>query len=258
MIALWFHELTGRDRVSVKPHASPVLHAINYLLGDLDGRYLPTLRSNASYPTSRSSGCRACSPPRLGGGHSQVGSPDHGALRAARLTLLAEKISPAQLRTGIREDSVRVLGLLVGVLVEPFEGGGDTRDRRRAVGRRPSGPRTAPYQHRVVRRRVVRTASARYPVPASARCPPVAAFPALAVSRVSGARRRRCARQFPCIRRTIHYSVAMLPVAHSRYGLRRWQRREHTTVAQRQEPRRYRHTATVARQRQDRCPPRHT
>src|SRR5690625_1650297 len=36
MTALWFSELTARDRVSVKPHASPVLHAINYLLGNLD------------------------------------------------------------------------------------------------------------------------------------------------------------------------------------------------------------------------------
>src|SRR4051812_47671304 len=33
MVALWFSELTSADRVSVKPHASPVLHAINYLLG---------------------------------------------------------------------------------------------------------------------------------------------------------------------------------------------------------------------------------
>jgi pyruvate dehydrogenase E1 component len=32
-VALWFAELTGTDRVSVKPHASPVLPAIQYLLG---------------------------------------------------------------------------------------------------------------------------------------------------------------------------------------------------------------------------------
>jgi pyruvate dehydrogenase E1 component len=36
MTALWLHNLTAQDRVSVKPHASPVLHAINYLLGELD------------------------------------------------------------------------------------------------------------------------------------------------------------------------------------------------------------------------------
>lgn len=44
MTALWFSELTALDRVSVKPHASPVLHAINYLLGTLDESYLSTLR----------------------------------------------------------------------------------------------------------------------------------------------------------------------------------------------------------------------
>src|SRR4051812_40015905 len=43
MVALWFAELTDTDRVSVKPHASPVLHAIQYLLGDLDRKYLTTL-----------------------------------------------------------------------------------------------------------------------------------------------------------------------------------------------------------------------
>ena len=33
MTALWFRHLRPQDRVAVKPHASPVLHAINYLLG---------------------------------------------------------------------------------------------------------------------------------------------------------------------------------------------------------------------------------
>jgi pyruvate dehydrogenase E1 component len=54
MVALWFHSLRGEDRVSVKPHASPVLHAINYLLGDLDAEYLTTLRAMGglqSYPS---------------------------------------------------------------------------------------------------------------------------------------------------------------------------------------------------------------
>ena len=44
MTALWFDALTAADRVSVKPHASPVLHAINALLGRLDPSYLPRLR----------------------------------------------------------------------------------------------------------------------------------------------------------------------------------------------------------------------
>ncbi len=54
VVALWFHDLTSLDRVSVKPHASPVLHAVNYLLGDLDASYLSTLRAKGglqSYPS---------------------------------------------------------------------------------------------------------------------------------------------------------------------------------------------------------------
>lgn len=54
MVALWFHSLRPQDRVSVKPHASPALHAINYLLGDLDRKYLTTLRAKGglqSYPS---------------------------------------------------------------------------------------------------------------------------------------------------------------------------------------------------------------
>ena len=53
MTSLWFGHLRAQDRVSVKPHASPVLHAINYLLGELDESYLPTLRAFGglqSYP----------------------------------------------------------------------------------------------------------------------------------------------------------------------------------------------------------------
>jgi len=54
MTSLWFKHLTPGDRVSVKPHASPVLHAINYLLGELDESYLTTLREFGglqSYPS---------------------------------------------------------------------------------------------------------------------------------------------------------------------------------------------------------------
>ena len=40
MTALWFKYLKAEDQVSVKPHASPILHAINYLLGNLDKDYL--------------------------------------------------------------------------------------------------------------------------------------------------------------------------------------------------------------------------
>ena len=54
MTALYFAHLRGADRVSVKPHAAPVLHAINFLLGRLDASYLPRLREYGglqSYPS---------------------------------------------------------------------------------------------------------------------------------------------------------------------------------------------------------------
>jgi len=54
MTSLWFEQLQPGDRVSVKPHASPVLHAVNYLLGELDASYLTTLRAFGglqSYPS---------------------------------------------------------------------------------------------------------------------------------------------------------------------------------------------------------------
>jgi pyruvate dehydrogenase E1 component len=54
MTALYFDYLDAADRVSVKPHASPVFHAIQYLLGNLDRSYLTTLRAFGglqSYPS---------------------------------------------------------------------------------------------------------------------------------------------------------------------------------------------------------------
>ena len=54
MTALWFSFLRAEDRVSVKPHASPVFHSIAYLLGDLDRSYLTRLREFGglqSYPS---------------------------------------------------------------------------------------------------------------------------------------------------------------------------------------------------------------
>ncbi len=54
MTTLWFRHLREGDRVSVKPHASPVLHAINYLLGELDETHLQSLRAFGglqSYPS---------------------------------------------------------------------------------------------------------------------------------------------------------------------------------------------------------------
>ncbi|OAN44114.1 pyruvate dehydrogenase [Chloroflexus islandicus] len=45
MTTLYLHYLRPGDRVSVKPHASPVYHALQYLLGRLDVRYLTQLRA---------------------------------------------------------------------------------------------------------------------------------------------------------------------------------------------------------------------
>jgi pyruvate dehydrogenase E1 component len=54
MTALYFKFLESEDRVSVKPHASPVFHAIQFLMGNLDQKYLTQLRSVGglqSYPS---------------------------------------------------------------------------------------------------------------------------------------------------------------------------------------------------------------
>ncbi|MFZ4664724.1 MAG: 1-deoxy-D-xylulose-5-phosphate synthase N-terminal domain-containing protein, partial [Caldilineaceae bacterium] len=45
LTALYFHYLQTGDRVSIKPHASPVFHAVQYLLGQLPREYLTTLRA---------------------------------------------------------------------------------------------------------------------------------------------------------------------------------------------------------------------
>lgn len=54
MTSLWVSTCVRRTRVSVKPHASPVLRAIEYLLGLLGAKYLTTLREFGglqSYPS---------------------------------------------------------------------------------------------------------------------------------------------------------------------------------------------------------------
>ena len=44
MTSLYFDFMRAGDRISVKPHASPVFHAIQFLLGNLDQGYLKRLR----------------------------------------------------------------------------------------------------------------------------------------------------------------------------------------------------------------------
>ncbi|MFP5456554.1 MAG: transketolase, partial [Alphaproteobacteria bacterium] len=54
MSALYFHALRPQDRVAVKPHAGPVLHAIHYLLGNQSLDQLQRFRALGgaqSYPS---------------------------------------------------------------------------------------------------------------------------------------------------------------------------------------------------------------
>ena len=54
MAALYFHALGPNDRVAVKPHAGPVLHAIHYLLGSQSSEALENFRGFGgaqSYPS---------------------------------------------------------------------------------------------------------------------------------------------------------------------------------------------------------------
>src|SRR5215217_2167962 len=54
MAALYFHALGPNDRVAVKPHAGPVLHAIHYLLGSQTREQLQNFRGFGgmqSYPS---------------------------------------------------------------------------------------------------------------------------------------------------------------------------------------------------------------
>jgi pyruvate dehydrogenase E1 component len=54
LTSLYMYHLTAQDRVRVKPHSSPFFHSIQYLLGNLDKKYLTMLRSAGglqSYPS---------------------------------------------------------------------------------------------------------------------------------------------------------------------------------------------------------------
>jgi pyruvate dehydrogenase E1 component len=54
MTTLWFCHLGRDDKVAIKPHASPVYHAIKYLTGELDRSYLTRLRRRGglqAYPS---------------------------------------------------------------------------------------------------------------------------------------------------------------------------------------------------------------
>src|SRR5690606_17240316 len=59
MTALYFHVLRPQDRVAVKPHAGPVFHAIQYLMGNLPLEKLRNFRGyggTQSYPSRTKDG----------------------------------------------------------------------------------------------------------------------------------------------------------------------------------------------------------
>ena len=135
MVALWFHELTALDRVSVKPHASPVLHAINYLLGDLDPAYLPTLRAK---------GGLQCYPSRIKDPDTvdfSTGSVGIGATAAAvggdRAPLHRAPSSPTRRRPGRFISLLGDAELDEGAIWEAVADPQVAQPRRAAVGRRP-------------------------------------------------------------------------------------------------------------------------
>lgn len=95
MTALWFEHLRRGDRVSVKPHASPVLHAITYLLGRLDTKYLETLRQFGglqSYPSRRKD------PVPADFSTGSVGIGATATIWAAMTSRMTERLDPAARR----------------------------------------------------------------------------------------------------------------------------------------------------------------
>src|SRR5215211_1827863 len=65
MAALYFHALGPNDRVAVKPHAGPLLHAVHYLLGSQSREQLENFHG-FSRPGSRDHALRQ---PRSGLSH---------------------------------------------------------------------------------------------------------------------------------------------------------------------------------------------
>ncbi|MFO0958865.1 MAG: hypothetical protein U0800_15795 [Isosphaeraceae bacterium] len=66
LTALYFRALRPEDRVAVKPHAGPVFHAIQYLLGNQSREQLATFRGLGgvqAYPSAPRTATRSISPP---------------------------------------------------------------------------------------------------------------------------------------------------------------------------------------------------
>ncbi len=103
LTALYFAYLQQDDRVSIKPHASPVFHAIQYLLGQLPRDYLTELRAYGglqSYPS------RTKDPDSV---DFSTGSVGLGAVAPA-FGALANQYVDAQFDTAVDRQFIAVLG----------------------------------------------------------------------------------------------------------------------------------------------------
>ena len=141
MTALYLWDLQAEDRVAVKPHASPVLHAIEYLLGRLD-RALPDASSGnsaGSSPTRAGRRIRSRSTTRPARSGSGAAAPLFGAL--------ANRYVETHFGSGTGGRFISLLGdaeLDEGnvweALLEPQTRGA----RQRALDRRPEPPEPRP------------------------------------------------------------------------------------------------------------------
>ncbi|KUN04320.1 pyruvate dehydrogenase [Streptomyces canus] len=131
MTALWFRHLQPEDRVSVKPHAGPVLHAINYLLGELDATYLTRLREFGglqSYPSrakdpdpvdysTGSVGIGATAPIWGAISRRYVGSLDGGSGLGRQYSLLGDaELDEGAVWEAVLDHSVAELGEVVWIV----------------------------------------------------------------------------------------------------------------------------------------------
>jgi len=103
LTALYFAYLQEDDRISIKPHASPVFHAIQYLLGQLPRDYLTELRAYGglqSYPS------RTKDPDKV---DFSTGSVGLGAVAPAFGALVNQYVG-AQFDTAVDRQFIAVLG----------------------------------------------------------------------------------------------------------------------------------------------------
>ena len=106
LTALYFGGwLNGGDRVSIKPHASPAFHAVQYLLGNLDRGHLTTLRAFGglqAYPS------RTKDPDRVDFSTGSVGLGAAAPIFAA----LADRYAGTHFRPGSSRPSCRFVALV--------------------------------------------------------------------------------------------------------------------------------------------------